>query len=93
MYTAAQVSGVNPLIIDEMIMGIKAKFSNQIADITNPAVYYGDFSKVMLAQFGGIEIINDPYTGAINGTNRLILNSYFDMKLVQDAAISVGTFG
>jgi HK97 family phage major capsid protein len=93
VYSAAQVSGVNPLIIDEMIMGIKAKFSNQIADITNPAVYYGDFSKVMLAQFGGIEIINDPYTGAINGTNRLILNSYFDMKLVQDAAISVGTFG
>ena len=93
VYTAAQVSGVNPLIIDEAIMGVKAKFSNQIADITNPAVYYGDFSKVMIAQFGGIEILVDPYSQAISGTNRLILNSYFDMKLVQDAAISVGTFG
>jgi len=93
VYTAAQVSGVNPLIIDEAIMGVKAKFSNQIADITNPAVYYGDFSKVMIAQFGGVEILVDPYTQAISGTNRLILNSYFDMKLVQDAAISVGTFG
>lgn len=93
VYTAAQVSGVNPLIIDEAIMGVQAKFSNQIADITNPAVYYGDFSKVMIAQFGGVEILVDPYTQAISGTNRLILNSYFDMKLVQDAAISVGTFG
>jgi len=93
VYTAAQISGVNPLIIDEAIMGVKAKFSNQIADITNPAVYYGDFSKVMIAQFGGIEILSDPYSGAISGTNRLILNSYFDMKLVQDSAISVGTFG
>ena len=93
VYTAAQVSGVNPLIIDEAIMGVQAKFSNQIADITNPAVYYGDFSKVMIAQFGGIEILVDPYSQAISGTNRLILNSYFDMKLVQDAAISVGTFG
>ncbi|MAO22442.1 MAG: phage major capsid protein [Phycisphaerae bacterium] len=93
VYTAAQISGVNPLIIDEAIMGVKAKFSNQIADITNPAVYYGDFSKVMIAQFGGIEILVDPYSQAISGTNRLILNSYFDMKLVQDSAISVGTFG
>jgi len=76
-----------------MIMGIVAKFSNQIADITNPAVYYGDWSKVQVAQFGGVEILMDPYTQAIKGTNRLILNSYWDMALVQDAAISVGTLG
>ena len=93
MYTAAQVSGVNPLIINEMVMGVMAKFSNQIADITNPAVYYGDWSKVQIAQFGGVEILMDPYTQAIKGTNRLILNSYWDAALIQDAAISVGTFG
>ena len=93
IYTAAQVSGVNPLIINEMIMGVMAKFSNQIADITNPAVYYGDWSKVQIAQFGGVEILMDPYTQAIKGTNRLILNSYWDAALVQDAALSVGTFG
>lgn len=93
VYTAAQVSGVNPLIINEMIMGVMAKFSNQIADITNPAVYYGDFSKVQIAQFGALELLSDPYTQAIKGTNRLILNSYWDAALVQDAAISVGTFG
>jgi HK97 family phage major capsid protein len=92
VYTAAQVSGVNPLIINEMIMGVMAKFSNQIADITNPAVYYGDFSKVQIAQFGGVEILVDPYTQAVSGTNRLILNSYWDAALVQDAAISVGGY-
>jgi HK97 family phage major capsid protein len=93
VYTAAQISGVNPLIINEMIMGVMSKFSNQIADITNPAVYYGDFSKVQICQFGGVEILVDPYTQAVSGTNRLILNSYWDAALVQDAAISVGTFG
>lgn len=93
MYTAAQVSGVNPLIINEMVMGVMAKFSNQIADITNPAVYYGDWSKVQVAQFGGVEILMDPYTQAIKGTNRLILNSYWDAALIQSDAISVGTFG
>ena len=93
VYAAAQVSGVSPLIVNEMIMGMMAKFSNQIADITNPAVYYGDWSKVYVAQFGGVEILMDPYTQAIKGTNRLILNSYWDMALVQDGAISVGTLG
>lgn len=96
IHTAAQVSGVNPLIINEMIMGITAKFSNQIADLPDtgaadkPAMYYGDFSKLQIAQFGGVEILMDPYTQAIKGTNRLILNSYWDAALVQDAAISVG---
>jgi HK97 family phage major capsid protein len=94
VYTAAQVSGVNPLIINEAIMGVKAMFSNQIADIASkPVVYYGDFSKIQIAQFGGVEILVDPYTQAVSGTNRLILNSYWDAALVQDAAISVGTFG
>jgi HK97 family phage major capsid protein len=93
VYAAAQVSGVSPLIVNEMIMGMMAKFSNQIADITNPAIYYGDWSKVYVAQFGGVEILMDPYTQAIKGTNRLILNSYWDAALIQDAAISVGTFG
>ena len=93
VYAAAQVSGVSPLIVNEMIMGMMAKFSNQIADITNPAIYYGDWSKVYVAQFGGVEILMDPYTQAIKGTNRLILNSYWDAALIQDAAISVGTLG
>ena len=94
VYTAAQVSGVNPLIINEAIMGVKAMFSNQIADIASkPVVYYGDFSKVQIAQFGGVEILVDPYTQAVSGTNRLILNSYWDAALVQDAAISVANFG
>jgi HK97 family phage major capsid protein len=92
VYTAAQISGVNPLIINEAIMGVKAMFSNQIADITNPVAYYGDFSKVQICQFGGVEILVDPYTQAVSGTNRLILNSYWDAALVQDAAISVGGY-
>ena len=93
VYAAAQVSGINPLIINEMILGRKALFSNQIADITNPAAYYGNWAKVYLAQFGGIEITYDPYTQKKSGMDVLIVNSFWDMALAQDAAISVGTFG
>jgi hypothetical protein len=93
VYTAAQVSGVNPLIVNEMIMGKMAKFSNQIAAITNPALYYGDWSKVYLAQFGGLEITLDTFTQKKSGMDVLIVNSFWDMALAQDAALSVGTLG
>jgi len=93
LHTAAKISGVNPLVVEDMIMGKPARFSSQIADITNPAFYYGDWSKLQIANFGGIEILADPYTQAVSGKNRLVLNSYFDAVLVQDGAISVGTVG
>ena len=93
MYTAAQISGVNPLVVNDMIMGKKAEFSNQIAAIsTKPVAYYGDWSKFQMVQFGGIEILTDNVTQAIGGKTRLVLNSYWDAALIQDAAISVGTY-
>lgn len=93
MYQAVRVTGVAPLLMNEMIMNIPTRFSNQIADITaKPVAYYGDWSKFQAVQFGGIEILADPYTQAIGGKTRLVLNSYWDAGLVQDAAISVGTY-
>ena len=75
-------------------MGKPARFSSQLAQLTaRDAFYYGNWSKLQIAQFGGIEILADPYTQAISGKNRLVLNSYWDASLVQDAAISVGTLG
>jgi HK97 family phage major capsid protein len=94
VYTAILATGVSPLLANEMILGRMAKFSNQMAQISSQdVIYYGDWSKVQMAQFGGIEILNDPYTQAIGGKNRLVLNSYWDMALVQDAALSVGRLG
>lgn len=92
-YTEAQVSGVSGLVVNDAIMGRMIKFSNQIAQITSkPVAYYGDWSKVMVAQFGAIDILYDPYTQAVSGKDRLVLNSFWDAALVKDAALSVGTY-
>jgi HK97 family phage major capsid protein len=92
LLTAAQISNVNPLVVNEAIMGRKLRFSSQMAQITaKDPIYYGDWSKFQMAQFGGIEILADPYTQARKATVRLIMNSYWDAKLVQGAAISLGT--
>lgn len=94
LYTAVLVSGVSPLVVNEMIMGKKFRISSQIADIASgqESIYYGDWSKLQMAQFGGVEILADPYTQAVSGMNRLVLNSYWDFALVQGAAISVAGY-
>jgi len=94
LYQAVLATGVSPLVANDMIMGMPFEVSSQIADIAvgEEAIYYGNWSKVQVAQFGGIEILTDPYTQAVSGTNRLVLNSYWDMALVQDAAISVAGY-
>lgn len=94
LYQSVLVSGVSPLVQNELIMGKKFKVSSQIADIATgqESIYYGDWSKLQMAQFGGVEILVDPYTQAVSGMNRLVLNSYWDFALVQGAAISVAGY-
>jgi HK97 family phage major capsid protein len=91
LMVAAQIANVNPLVVNSQIMGAILRFSTQMAQIsTKDVIYYGDWSKLQIAQFGGIEILVDPYTQATKGTTRLVLNSYFDSVLVRGGAISVG---
>lgn len=47
---------------------------------------YGDFSNLAIAQFGGLEIIADQFTQAKNGMVRLVINAYFDAKVLRPAA-------
>jgi len=92
--TSVLATGVSALIQNGQILGYPFEFSTQVADIASgqETAYFGDWSKVYAAQFGGIELLLDPYTQAANGMDRLVLNSFWDMALVQDAAISVAGY-
>tara|TARA_R100001244_G_scaffold126111_1_gene96423 strand:- start:8647 stop:9867 length:1221 start_codon:yes stop_codon:yes gene_type:complete len=48
-------------------------------------VLFGDFSKVHIAQFGGIDALYDPYSGADTGEPRMVLTGLFDGDAVQNA--------
>jgi len=82
------------LMVNNQIMGMPTEFSTQIEDAAtnNEAILYGDWSKVWMAQFGGIEIILDNLTEAVSGMNKLVLNSYWDHALVQAGALSLQGF-
>lgn len=48
---------------------------------------FGDFSELVVAQWGGIDIVVDPYTLATKNAIRLVINAYFDAKVRREGAI------
>jgi HK97 family phage major capsid protein len=56
---------------------------------TLSAAIFGDFSKMAMASWGGMELTVDPYSGATAGLTNVVLNSYMDVNLLQPAAFAV----
>jgi len=52
---------------------------------------FGDFSKLFIGMFGGLDITIDPYTLAANGEVRLIVNQYIDWGVTQPGAFVKAT--
>jgi len=56
---------------------------------TLSAAIFGDFSKMALASWGGMELTVDPYSGATAGLTNVVLNAYMDCNLLQPTAFAV----
>lgn len=48
---------------------------------------FGDFKELVVAQWGGIDIVVDPYTLATKNAIRLVINAFFDAKVRREGAI------
>ena len=87
--SAAQVSNVSPLYdnSDKTINGYFSFVSSNVGNgggATKDHALFGDFSKVHIAQFGGLDVIYDIYTNAGTGEPRYILTSLIDGDAVQN---------
>lgn len=51
---------------------------------------YGDWSQLYIGQWGAIDLTVDPYTKAADGQVRLVINAFFDYKVVRNGAIVLG---
>lgn len=51
---------------------------------------YGDWSNLAIGQWGAIDLVIDPYTKAADGQIRLVINAYFDAKVLRHEAIVTG---
>lgn len=52
---------------------------------------YGDFSNLVIAQWGGVDMIVDSISQSTSGCVRLVINAYFDAVVVRPEAIAFGT--
>lgn len=59
--------------------------------ITGKKVAVGDWGHCVLGQWGGIDLVVDPYTKAKNATIVLTVNAWFDFKVLREGAIKTYT--
>ncbi len=86
----AQVASVSPLYdnADKRLNGYFAFITSNLnsgGTASKTAALFGDFSKVHIAQFGGLDVIYDIYSGAGTGEPRYVLTSLVDAGAVQAA--------
>ena len=87
--TAVQVTGVSALY-DNSDKTVNSYFSFVSGNVASDGtadkahVLFGDFSKVHIAQFGGLDILFDPYTNAGTGEARMVVTSLVDGNAVQN---------
>lgn len=59
--------------------------------MTDKTYLYGDFTNLAIGIWGNIDIKVDPYTQAVNGATRLVVNFYVDAAVLRDKAFVKGT--
>lgn len=57
---------------------------------TKTAVIFGNFADCILANWGGVDLTVDPYTLADNAQVKIVINSYWDVKLKQPKSFAFG---
>lgn len=68
------------------IDGTKVYATSSIAD---KYIAYGDFSNLVIGQWGGIDLVVDQYSVAKEGCVRLVINCYFDAVVTRPEAIAL----
>jgi HK97 family phage major capsid protein len=84
-------SGIFVLDQNKSFMGYNFGVSNHVpSDLDKgtstgvcSAIIFGNFQDLMITQWGGMEILVDPYTQALTGLTRMIVNTYADLAVLR----------
>ena len=90
---SAQVAAVNAGMQGSLINGYPTYFTNGCTKSAGASgdFFFGDFSKLYMGMFGGLDIMVDPYSVAVNGQTRLVLNQYMDWGVSDGAGFVKAT--
>ena len=84
--TGKGTTGDSMILANGEIDGTPAFATSNVGDLN---VAYGDWSMLAIGQWGAIDLVVDPYTVAKEGKVRLVVNAYFDAKVLVPTAIAV----
>lgn len=59
------------------------------SSIPDKYIAYGDFSNLVIGQWGGIDLVIDQYTRSTESCVRLVINCYFDAVITRPEAIAI----
>jgi HK97 family phage major capsid protein len=81
---------------DGQLNGYRALRTNNLPsglgeDSDEFGIAFGNWANYFLGQWGGIELLVDPYTQALKGTVRLITNSYWNMGFIRKESFSIAS--
>ena len=90
---SAQVAAVSAGMQGALVNGYPTFFTNGCTKVagTSGDFFFGDFSKLYMGMFGGLDIMVDPYSVAVNGQTRLVLNQYMDWGVSDGAGFVKAT--
>lgn len=76
-----------------MIDGQKTIVTNLVEELAGlQTLIYGNFSELYIGQWGGVNFVADPYTGAGSGEVRLYSNLFADVQSANPEAFAVNKF-
>tara|TARA_R110002051_G_scaffold293152_2_gene358129 strand:+ start:171 stop:1388 length:1218 start_codon:yes stop_codon:yes gene_type:complete len=87
----AQVASVSPLY-DNRDRTLNGYYAFQSANVANAGTadkahaLFGDFSKVHIAMFGGLDLLYDPFSNAATGMPQMVVTGLFDGDAVQNTS-------
>lgn len=89
---SAQVAAVSAGMQGSLVNGYPTFFTNGCTKTGSASAdfYFGDFSKLYMGMFGGLDIMVDPYSVAAAGQTRLVLNQYMDWGVSDGAGFIKG---
>ena len=89
---AVAVTGVSALFENGQFNGFPATATPYLVDTADPygQVVFGNFAQgLILAYFGGLDLLVDPYSAAGNAQVTLHANRFFDVAVRQPGALSI----
>lgn len=90
--TTAKVSSSDSvMIVDSLAYPVHVTSSvayNVFTTTGSAGLIFGNWADLLIGQWGGYDLLVDPYTQAASGTIRLVVNCYFDAAAARSASFS-----